>query len=309
MLPPAIFGVTAKGTINITSSAEPAVVTLLRSGTDSSGRTIIPAAEHRSTLARLAKPYAARIVVANPGQLEFLGAVGQDTEGHLKTVRGSGEPAGPTAMMASATTMPIASPKSGTGGAAVTSLSALHDALYVLRKPSGGAVAELHVFDILRNEWSERPLEGGLLPELPLALTYAAQPDALFALDRSNDPVGTVRLFRIRLDGHVDLLASGIGIGQKARVFLTSNELGYLVLAAARENPPRFHVLEVDAFGPVAKSTRLYKGASALRGPPFVTERALHLLVAGNDGGFQALEVELGKMVKSHGAKVQLPDM
>jgi hypothetical protein len=58
-----------------------------------------------------------------------------------------------------------------------------------------------------------------VLPEVPLALTYSAQARALFAVDRSN-PIGggTVRLFRIRLDGRTELLAQGYGIAQDAQV-------------------------------------------------------------------------------------------
>jgi hypothetical protein len=190
---------------------------------------------------------------------------------------------------------------------ATGSLSALDGKLHVLRaqvQRSGAVSARLDVFDLLGESWDEIQLVGPVLPEVPLASTSTGEGDSLFMLDRSNAiGGGTVRLFRIRANGRVELLAQGYGIPQDAEVFLSVSELGRLVLAATREHPPHFGLIEIDAFGAKATSIRLYKARGALAAAPLITERGLYLLLRQKSGSFEAQELELGRLTPALGGR------
>jgi hypothetical protein len=307
---PVVLGVTMAGAITIDTAFDAGVLDLLQSAAGSADRVLIGAAEHRSTLSRLAEPYAPRLVVVDGRALTVYGVIGQDPDGRFVSVRGATTgPSGPAVMTAGSNGALKGTPPGPSGTGAAAALSALERSLFVLRGTidgSGRDAARLHVLDLLSGGWKDAVLSGPVLPEVPLALTYSAQAKALFAVDRSNAiGGGTVRLFRIRLDGRTELLAQGYGIAQDAEVYLTASELGRVVLSATRQHPAHFGVLEIEAFGPKPKPTRLYKATGRLAAAPFLTQRALHLLLRKSNGELEALELEPVKMPPAHGKPLQ----
>jgi Trypsin len=300
-LPPLLFGMTETGVVDITSFADSAVLSLLRSTGGAPGPVLVTAGEHHDSLARLAAPFAPRLVVANLSTLTFIGAIGQDEVGNLLPVRGRIVGSAPLAMRTCWDTNSISCASGPGGGSAAAALSAVHGSLYVLRRATGSPTTSLHVFDVLTETWSEVPLNGATLPNTPLALSYDAQADALFAVDRANGQNGDVRLMRIRLDGTVDLVGQGFGFAHgDAEVSLTTSEDGTLVMTATRAQPRRFRVVEIQAFTTKAKVVGQYQAKGELRAAPFLTDRALHLLVADPVSGVKAVEVAPSELGAPH---------
>jgi hypothetical protein len=293
---PVVFAVTEGGPRDMGNRVDADVLALFRSASGAPGRRLIAASEHASLLRKRAKPFAARFTVLDIAELTFLGAVAEDENGRMLQARGR-VVGTELAMIACTDGDAISCGAQHTPMVAgVASLSALRGAIFVLRRGSGDTHARLHLFDVLNEVWQETRLVGAMLPVTPLAMTYDAHADALFVIDRAHTGGnGPARLFRIHLDGSVELVENSVGLPHKAEVFLTATEAGNLLLAATRDKNPKLGVLHLEAFGKKAKVLGRFQEKGDLLAAPFLTDRALHILRFRN-GNVDALEVDPKKL-------------
>lgn len=290
-LSPILFAATAAGVREVSGRVDPDVLALLRAEPGNEDRRILAASEPALMLARRADPLSARIAIVDVAELTFAGAISQDASGRLLQTRGR-------VVHQTSAMVPCTDGDSVACGGqrsellfAGATLSGFRNKVFVLRRGTAEPAARLHVFDLLNETWTETPLTGHVLPNVPLALTYDAHADALFAADRSNSKGnGTARLFRIRLDGRVDQLVNGLGLAHKGRVFLTTTEGGMLLLASSHDKPARFGLVVIDPFNS-DKVVGRWKGSGSLVAAPFFTDRALHVLRLSK-GTVDALEID-----------------
>ncbi|HMR06091.1 MAG TPA: hypothetical protein PKA88_09940 [Polyangiaceae bacterium] len=94
---------------------------------------------------------------------------------------------------------------------------------------------------------------------------------------------GAIRLYRIGLNGQVDVLASGFG-DFKGEVFLTPGEDGTLLLAANHEKKSRHRLVQLRIDGRKARAVARAQGKARLAASPFLTRRGLTLPIEDHDG-------------------------
>ncbi len=291
-LPAAIFAATQGSAIEMSARVDSDVLAMLRLAGATPSREILSSGEHASLLRRRAEPFGARFAVLDPSSLTFLGAIAEDENGRILQVRGRTVGA-EQAMIACSDGGPM--PCAGAHSpmiASAAALSTLQEAIFVLRRGTGESHARLHRFDLLHEIWSEIPLAGFALPGVPLAMTYDAQANALFVVDRAHvSGHGPGRLFRIALDGRIELVEHSVGLSQESQVFLTSTESGNLLLAATGKKNSKFAITHIDALHEKMKALGRFKGKGKLLAAPFLTDRALYVLRI-HSGTVEALEID-----------------
>ena len=293
---PSLLGVTPSHQSDLTDRISPAALSLV--GTP--GATVIPAAEHGGLLALRGARSAPRVAVVDLHTRAFVGALAQLPDGGFSVFRRRDDDGdiggGPLAASASVGTAV------GSSGASAASLSALHGKVFVLAREASQPKARLHVYDLEARTWTETPLTGVHVPEEPLALTYLAQHDALFAIGRKKGPgLGVHHLYRIGLDGAVKRLGiTGVGLF-KPEVYLTPTEDGALLLAVSRVKPARHRIAKLSISTHGAHAAGRLHGKGTLAAPPFLTRRALTMGLVRSDDTLEMRELPVSALAPPHG--------
>ncbi|MEZ4220182.1 MAG: hypothetical protein R3B13_04570 [Polyangiaceae bacterium] len=323
---PALIGVTAAGASSVTDLAAETALALLASPSDA----VIPAAEHASLLAARGAEFAPRLAFIDLSTLTFSGAIAQRADGRLVETRGIIIDPGDELAFAQCAGQPSlscpgAQSASAQASTAAATLSALHGALFVLRRAVDEPHARMHVLNVLARQWTELPLEGKHLPSDPVAMTYVSQHNALFVLARGatkkskktktggkhdeHDEHGKdddkykknlLRLYRIDLSGHVDVLATGFD-GFQGDLYLTPGEDGTLLLSSSRNHPARYRVVQLRVGTKGVHAVGRLHGKRVLAAAPFVTQRALTLPLDDGAGNLEVEELDLTSLQPPQG--------
>jgi hypothetical protein len=278
-VPPLLVAATRDGVYTAREGDGTGTVELLREAYATPSRLIVPAAESGRLLDQRGRTLAPRVAVFDTADLTFLGALGQTTGGGLVPVRGVIDALAKPVLMPCVKPEVSSCPKklASQPQAVVATLSGIHATLFVLVEGSDGLGLLRH--DVPTNTWSEISLMGPDVLATPLAVTYHPGGNALYAVDRTHEKTGTVRLVRIGLGGRTEVLAQGFGPAHAGQVHLTAVDAGGLLMSVSRDKPERFEILHLDPHAQGNLTVGMVKGKGRLLAEPFLDGRGLQVAV------------------------------
>lgn len=187
----------------------------------------------------------------------------------------------------------LAAPRtSASDGSFLAALSGYRQEVAFLERDSSGKVARsLRTFDFDLVQEVLKPLLGNHRLVDPVALTYRAQDDAYYVLDRTKSTEPTATLYRIARGNSLEPVASWARPGKFSEVALTVGTDGTLVVTTWNESSYAVAVVGLDAHragsaGP-PRVLELRFGRGSVTVPAYRNLDSMTLVVLDGDGSPQ----------------------